>query len=261
MFGRLFFGRLVTGLFCLFVLLPILWLVYAAFLPAEAILQASLATWGWSLENFAALSGTGLGRALLVSGVVSGLTVFGQLVVGLGAAYALRAGLPAFGLVLLALALPTELLLVPLYRELQVLGLLDTLAALIIPFLASPLVIFLLFQSLRRLPWDLVEAARLDGASELGVVWRVLAPLLRPELVAAGILSFAAHWNLVLYPRVMAGEPRLYTVQVFLTELLRNRPLDWGLLGAAALVATLPLLALYVIFEKRIVTVFEASFK
>ena len=129
------------------------------------------------------------------------------------------------------------------------------------PFLASPLVIFLLFQSLRRLPWELVEAARLDGASEWGVLWRVLAPLLRPELVAAGILSFAAHWNLVLYPKVMAGEPRLYTVQVFLTELLRNQPLDWGLLGAAALVATLPLLALYILFEKRIVTVFETSFK
>jgi multiple sugar transport system permease protein len=123
------------------------------------------------------------------------------------------------------------------------------------------MVIFLLLQSLRRLPWELVEAARLDGAREAVIIWRILAPLLRPELIAAGILGFAAHWNLVLYPRVMAGVGELRTVQVFLIDLLRNHPLDWGLLGAAALVATLPLLLLYLLFEKRIIEVFEASFK
>ncbi len=255
------FNRLVTLVFCLFVALPILWLLYAAFLPAEAILSASLATWGFSLANFAALKDTGIWRALLVSLLASGLTVLGQLVFGLMAAYAIRAGLRVLGIVLLALALPSELLMVPLYRELQVLGLYDTLAALFVPFLASPLIIFLLLQSLRRLPWEMVEAARLDGAREVTIVWRILAPLLRPELVAAGILGFAAHWNLVLYPKIMTDDQKLYTVQVFLTELLRSRPLDWGILGAAALITTLPLLVLYVIFEKRIITIFETSFK
>ncbi|MBS3933053.1 MAG: carbohydrate ABC transporter permease [Truepera sp.] len=253
--------RIVTALFCLFVALPILWLLYAAFLPATAILQASLATWGFSLENFAALAETRIWRAMGVSLLASGLTVLGQLVIGLMAAYAIRSGAPLLGLVLVVLALPAELLMVPLYRQLQLAGLLDTLWALVLPFLASPMVIFLLLQSLRRLPWELVEAARLDGAREAVIIWRILAPLLRPELIAAGILGFAAHWNLVLYPRVMAGVGELRTVQVFLIDLLRNHPLDWGLLGAAALVATLPLLILYLIFEKRIIEVFEASFK
>jgi len=253
--------RIVTALFCLFVALPILWLLYAAFLPATAILQASLATWGFSLENFAALAETRIWRAMGVSLLASGLTVLGQLVIGLMAAYAIRSGAPLLGLVLVVLALPAELLMVPLYRQLQLAGLLDTLWALVLPFLASPMVIFLLLQSLRRLPWELVEAARLDGAREAVIIWRILAPLLRPELIAAGILGFAAHWNLVLYPRVMAGVGELQTVQVFLIDLLRNHPLDWGLLGAAALVATLPLLLLYLIFEKRIIEVFEASFK
>lgn len=253
--------RLITALFCLFVALPILWLLYAAFLPATAILQASLATWGFSLENFAALATTSIWRAMGVSLLASGLTVLGQLVIGLMAAYAIRSGAPLLGLVLVVLALPAELLLVPLYRQLQLLSLLDTLWALVLPFLASPMVIFLLLQSLRRLPWELVEAARLDGAREAVIIWRILAPLLRPELIAAGILGFAAHWNLVLYPRVMAGAGELQTVQVFLIDLLRNQPLDWGLLGAAALVATLPLLILYLIFEKRIIEVFETSFK
>lgn len=255
------FRRLVTALVCLFVLLPILWLLYAAFLPPEAVIQARLLPRGLSLANFAGLAETGVLRALGLSVLASGLTVAGQLAVGLAAAYAMRTGVRLLPLVLLVLALPAELLLVPLYRELQLFGLLDTFWALVLPFLASPLVIFLLYQSLRRLPWELVEAASLDGARHPTILLRVIAPLMRPELAAAAILGFAAHWNLVLYPKVMAGKRELWTVQVLLGELLRNRPLDWGLLGAAALVATLPILLLYLLFEEHIVKVFEASFK
>lgn len=255
------FQRLVTLIFCVFAALPILWLLYAAFLPPEAVLNARLVPSGLNLANFAALGGTGLWRALGISLLASGLTVVGQLTIGLAAAYAMRSGLKILPLVLLVLALPAELLLVPLYRELQLLGLLDTFWALVVPFLASPFVIFLLFQSLKRVPWELVEAASLDGAGQVATLFRVIAPLLRPELAAAGILGFAAHWNLVLFPKVMAGQRDLWTVQVFLNELLKNRPLDWGLLGAAAFVTTLPIVVLYVVFEERIVKVFEASFK
>ncbi len=252
--------RLVTAAVCVFVALPLAWLVYAAFLPAEALLRANIATFGFSLENFAGLAGSGLWRAMGVSFVASGLAVLGQVVFGLGAAYAIRNGARLLGLVLVLLALPTELLLVPLYRQLQTLSLIDTLGALVVPFLASPLVVFLLLQALRRLPWELVEAARLDGAGEVTIVARVVAPILRPEMLAASVLAFAAHWNLVLYPRVMTSEA-LWTVQVFLTELLRTRPFEWGLLGAAALVASSPILVLYIVFEKRIVATFEAGFR
>ena len=255
------FQRLVTFVFCIFAALPILWLLYSAFLPPEAVLNARLVPSGLSLANFAALSGTGLWRALGVSLLASGLTVAGQLLIGLAAAYAMRSGLRILPLILLVLALPAELLLVPLYRELQVFGLLNTFWALVAPFLASPFVIFLLFQSLKRVPWELVEAASLDGAGQTATLFRVVAPLLRPELAAAGILGFAAHWNLVLFPKVMAGQRELWTVQVFLNDLLKSRPLDWGLLGAAAFVTTLPIVILYVVFEERIVKVFEASFK
>jgi multiple sugar transport system permease protein len=255
------FQRCVTAVFCLFVALPILWLLYAAFLPPEAILSATLLPTGFSLANFGELAGTGIFRALGISLLASGLTIAGQLSIGLLAAYAMRAGLKLLPLILLVLALPSELLLVPLYRQLQMLSLLDTLWALILPFLASPLVIFLLFQSMKRLNWEMVEAASLDGASNLRIVSSIIAPLMRPELTAAGILGFAAHWNLVLFPRVMAAEENLWTVQVFLNELLRNRPLDWGLLGAAAFVTTLPLVILYVIFADRIIRVFETSFR
>lgn len=251
--------RLVTAVFVLFVALPLAWLVYAAFIPPEALVRASLATFGFSLENFAALAETALGRAMAVSLAATTSVVLAQLAFGLAAAYALRNGLRLQAAVMVLLALPSELLLVPLFRQLQGLGLLDSFGALVVPFLASPLVVFLLRQGLRRVPWEVVEAARLDGARELTVVARVIAPILRPELMATGVVAFAAHWNLVLYPRIMTTEP-LWTVQAFLTELLRARPFEWGLLGAAALVASLPLLVLYVAFERRIIETFEAGF-
>jgi len=252
--------RLVTAAFSAFVALPLLWLVYAAFIPPEALIRANLATFGFSLQNFAALAGTGLWRAMAVSFVATGTVVAAQLAFGLGAAYAIRNGLRLLALVMVLLALPSELLLVPLYRLLQGFRLLDSIGALVVPFLASPLVVFLLLQALRRVPWEVVEAARIDGAGELTIVARVVAPILRPELTATAVLAFAAHWNLVLYPRIMTGES-LWTVQAFLTELLRARAFEWGLLGAAALVASAPLLILYVVFEKRIIEVFESGFR
>jgi multiple sugar transport system permease protein len=252
--------RLVTAAFSAFVALPLLWLVYAAFIPPEALIRANLATFGFSLQNFAALAGTGLWRAMGVSFVATGTVVAAQLAFGLGAAYAIRNGLRLLALVMVLLALPSELLLVPLYRLLQGFRLLDSIGALVVPFLASPLVVFLLLQALRRVPWEVVEAARLDGAGEVTIVARVVAPILRPELTATAVLAFAAHWNLVLYPRIMTSES-LWTVQAFLTELLRARAFEWGLLGAAALVASAPLLILYVVFEKRIIEVFESGFR
>ena len=114
--------RLITVLACVFVALPLAWLVYAAFIPAEALIAANIATFGVTLENFAALGNTGLWRAMGVSVLASGLAVAGQLAFGLGAAYAIRNGARLLGLVLLLMAIPSELLLVPLYRQLQGLG-------------------------------------------------------------------------------------------------------------------------------------------
>jgi multiple sugar transport system permease protein len=252
--------RLITALFVVFVALPIAWLIYAAFIPAEALISANLATFGFTLENFSLLSGAGVWRAMAISLSATSLVVLAQLTFGLGAAYAIRSGLRILAWVMVLLALPTELLLVPLYRQLQQMSLIDTFGALVLPFLASPLVIFLLLQALRRIPWEVVEAARLDGAGEVSIVARIIAPILRPELLATGVLAFAAHWNLVLYPRIVTGES-LWTVQALLAELLRSRQFEWGLLGAAALVASVPLLVLYVLFERRLIEVFESGFR
>lgn len=257
----LIINRAITIVFCLFVALPLLLLIYVSFLSPDAL---SITTFNFSLENFVTIIKTEIWQALGVSLFASGLVVIGQLIIGLMAAYSIRMGFNILGIILIALALPSELLMVPLYGELQFLGLLNTLGAIIIPFLASPLVIFLLLQGLKRLPLNTIEAARLDGAGEFVIVWRIVAPLLAPEILAAGILGFAAHWNLVLFPKIMIGlsmETNLRTIQVFLDNLAKSNSFNFGLLGAASLITTLPLIIFYIVFEKRIITVFENSFK
>nr|WP_246351537.1 carbohydrate ABC transporter permease [Deinobacterium chartae] len=252
--------KALTAVVVALVLVPLLWLAYSAFLPREALYSGQPLTLRLSFENFRNLAPLGLERPLVVSLLASSAVVLLQLMIALPAAYALRSGARMLGLFLLALAIPAELLLVPLYGLLQSLKLLATPWALVLPFAASPFAVFLLYQGLLRQPWAYVEAARIDGAGELTIMTRIMAPLLRAELAAAGVLAFAAHWNLVLYPRVVA--PETYpTVQVALANLLRSSGNDWGLLGAAALVTSLPIVLLYFAFEKQISKTFQGGIK
>lgn len=155
---------------------------------------------GFSLENVRALAREGFwGRLLFSLGVSSGAVAL-ELFTALFAAYALRAGLGLLPFYLVLMAIPAELLLVPLYGVLKDLSLLETFWALLLPFAASPFVIYLVYQGMRAVPEELLEAAKLDGAGHRVLLFRILLPLVRPTLVAAGVLAFAAHWNLVLYP-------------------------------------------------------------
>ncbi|AMA75011.1 ABC transporter permease [Thermus parvatiensis] len=244
------------------VLLPFLWMAYAAFMPKEAVYSGEIfSKVGFSLENVRGLAKEGFWERLLFSLGLSSTVVFLQLLTGLLAAYALRAGLGLLPFYLVLMAVPTELLLVPLYGVLKNLALLETFWALLLPFAASPFVIYLVYQGMRAVPEELLEAAKLDGAGHRVLLFRILLPLVRPTLVAAGVLAFAAHWNLVLYPRVVVSDPGLWTLQTWLTDLQRKYPTDWGLLSAAALFSVLPIALLYLLFERRVVATFEEGLK
>ena len=244
----------------LLVLLPFLWMAYAAFLPPEAVYADAGWGLGFTLENVKRLAPLGFWPRLGFSLLVSGAVALAQVLTALLAAYALWNGLRLWAVFLFTLAIPAELLLVPRFGVLHQLRLLDTPWALVLPFAASPFTVLLVYQAMRALPYSLVEAARIDGAGEGRILFGVVAPLVFPNLVAAGVLAFAAHWNLVLFPRVVVGE-RYWTLQVWIADLTRRYPADWPLLSAAALMSTLPLLLLYLLFERRIVETFEGSVK
>jgi multiple sugar transport system permease protein len=255
-------GRIVVGLMVVFVVLPIVWLAYSSFIPKEALFKPDVTIpVGFTLQNYLELPFKELIRPLLLSLLLSSIVAGLQVLIALPAAFAIRAGTNVLPLYLFLLSVPAELLLVPLYGLLKDLNLLNNPLALVLPFLASPFTVFLLYGGVVKLPWAYIEAAKLDGATNLQILSRVIAPLLRPEMTAASVLAFAAHWNLVLYPKIVLNDKNWATVQVALTELLQKDPNNWGALGAAAMLTSLPILVLYALFERRVTRVIEGGLK
>jgi multiple sugar transport system permease protein len=157
------------------------------------------------------------------------------------------------GLVLATLMLPGAAILVPQFVLMSALGLVNSYPALILPFLAGPFGVFLTRQFFSGLPDELLEAARMDGASEFRIFWQIAMPLAGPVLATLGILTFLGSWNSFIYPLVMAQEPEMYTLPVALATFATGQyQADHGMLMAGALVLVLPILILFVLLQRWI---------
>jgi sn-glycerol 3-phosphate transport system permease protein len=181
-----------------------------------------------------------------------------QIAIALPAAYALaklqfrRRGL-AFGFLLSALLIPAELRFVPTFTLFSAVGLVNTLPALVLPFAVSAFGIFLLRQALLSVPDSLIEAARLDGASELQIVYRLLPPILAPALTAFFLVSFVHHWNDYFWPLVMTVDDRVRTLPLGIA-LLREQGsgIRWHIVMAGNTLLSLPALLLFALTQKHL---------
>lgn len=181
-----------------------------------------------------------------------------QIAIALPAAYALaklrfRARPLAFGFLLSALLIPAELRFVPTFTLFSSLGLVNTLPALVLPFAVSAFGTFLLRQALLSVPDSLFEAARLDGAGELHIVYRLLPPLLAPSLVAFFLVSFVHHWNDYFWPLVMTVDDSVRTLPLGVA-LLREQGsgVRWHIVMAGNVLLSLPALALFALTQKHL---------
>ena len=157
------------------------------------------------------------------------------------------------GLVLATLMLPGAAILVPQFVLMSALGLVNSYPALILPFLAGPFGVFLTRQFFSGLPDELLEAARMDGASEFRIFWTIAMPLAGPVLATLGILTFLGSWNAFIYPLVMAQEPEMYTLPVALATFATGQyQADHGMLMAGALILVLPILIIFVVLQRWI---------
>ncbi len=158
-----------------------------------------------------------------------------------------------FGIFLSVLLVPSQLLIIPQYQIIQNLGLLNTLPALFLPGLFSAFGTFLLRQFFLALPMELEEAARLDGANPLRIYWSVLLPLARPGLVALGILTMIWSWNDLLWPLIVNTDPNKLTLSVGLASLQGQFQTDYPVLMAGSLLATIPVILVFIIMQKQVV--------
>lgn len=244
-------------------LAPFIWMVLTSLKPADEIFTREFSLLPSRLalvENYTqALTKVPLLRYLWNGVVVCAAILVLQIVVALPAAYAFakldfRGKTWAWRLVLLALMIPHQATAIPIYVMLHHLGLLNTLSALIVPFIISAFGIFLMRQFFRTVPDDLIHAARLDGMSELELVWRVMLPTAIPALFAFSIFSVVWHWNDYFWPLLVIASPELATPPLG-TMFFRNEEAgtDYGPLMAGTVLITAPLVLFFIAAQKRFI--------
>ena len=181
-----------------------------------------------------------------------------QIALALPAGYALAklrfVGRPAaFGLVLACLLIPAQVTFVPVFTMLGAAGLVNTFGALVLPFGASALGTFLVRQALLSVPDEIIEAARMDGAGEITIVYRLLAPMIRPTLAALFLFSFVFHYNDYFWPLVMTTDDHVRTLPLAIA-LLREQGtgVRWHIVMAGNVMLSLPVLAVFAVAQKQI---------
>lgn len=197
----------------------------------------------------------------LLNGVFVTLSIFFiQVLVSLPAAYALSklrwwGRETVFNLVLFSLLIPVHAIALPLYIMLSKVGLVNTYAALIVPWTISVFGIFLMRQFFKTVPDDLIDAARLDGLSELSIVWRVMLPTAIPALLAFAIFSVVAHWNDYFWPRVViTGNRELFTPPLGLREFKGDADGSaWGPMMATATIIVTPLIVAFFLAQRKFI--------
>lgn len=212
-----------------------------------------------TLANYAALGDAGFGRALVVTALVTATVLLGQLTFSVLAAYAFaRLSFPGrealFWVYLATLMVPATVTVVPLYLMMAEAGLRNTFWALVLPFLfGSPYAIFLLREHFRAIPADLINAARLDGATTLDVLVHVVVPASRPILATLAMITVVSQWNNFMWPLVITSGPRWQVLTVATAGLQSRYDAQWTVVMAATTVAIVPLLALFVVLGRHLV--------
>jgi multiple sugar transport system permease protein len=158
-----------------------------------------------------------------------------------------------FASVLVVMMVPAYVVMIPLYRLIVIFGWINTYFALVVPFLVTPFGIFFLRQYIAELPVELEEAARIDGASTFAIIHRVIFPLARPALVVLFIYQFLTTWNSFLFPFIFTNTETLRTLPIALTFFQGKQSVDLGHLMAGAGLSALPVLLLFIVFQRKII--------
>ncbi len=262
---RKIFSRLliwvILGIGAVAVLLPFYWLVITSFKEQKEILslpitwfplQPTLKHWirAFSVANF----GRYFFNSTFLAAILTSANVLTSAIAGFVFAKYRFPGRDAIFLFILGgLMIPFFVPLIPLYEMMVAFKWNNTFWAIIIPSLYSPLGIFLMRQYIYSIPDDLLDAARVDGASEFKIFLRIVLPLCKPALAALAVFVLITNWNDFLWPFIVLDEPRFWTLPVGLARLRGRFGTDFGLVMAASTLTILPLLVFFFAAQKRII--------
>lgn len=254
-------------------LFPLYWIVIGAFKPAVDIYSAEPVWWPteWTMANFQKLfnrtapmfrifgiegpTGAAAIRWLINTVYMAVMSMLLTCITASMAGYALakkrfRGRGIIFGLIVCAMALPKQVILVPLLKEMSGLHLYDTMWALIFPTVGWPFGVFLMKQFSESIPSEMLEAARIDGASELRTFGTVVIPLVKPGIGALAIFTFINAWNDYFMQLIMLKSNENFTISMGISTLMGESSVDMGMLMAGAALAAAPIIIVFLIFQK-----------
>lgn len=250
---------LVLSVYAFVLVLPLLTLFSASFRS-----DAELYTRSWipphpTLESYhRALTQFPIVQFLLNSLVVASTITAGVVLLSLTTGYALaripfRGQALIFGVVVGLLLMPGEVTFLPLYLLISRMGWIDSYWALVVPFLASPLGIFLMRQFMKGLPQELFDAARMDGAGHLRMLWHVAIPLSAPAVGALAALTFLSAWNMYLWPLIVTKSREMQTAQIAVQMIVNDEVTRYNVVAAGAVIVLLPTLIIFLVAQRAFV--------
>lgn len=239
-------------------LAPLVWMLSVSLMHAgeASTFPPPLLPDSATLDNYRQLFGRmGMGRYMANSFLIASATTLLSLLFNVTAGYAFAklqfAGRErTFAALLGALVIPGQVAMMPLFLLLKQVGLINTYAGAIVPGMAGIFGIFLVRQYARTLPDELLEAARIDGASEWRIFWQIVLPTLKPVLVTLAIFSFLGSWNDFMWPLIVLSDDQLHTLPVALASLSREHVQDNELMMAGSVVTVLPVLGLFLLLQR-----------
>lgn len=246
---------IVTTVIALF---PMYWLFANAFTPITSTPPLTpIIIPGFKLDNFERLLVNNkfylnwMANSLIVAFVITAFHAVFDTLAGYAFAKKQFPGRNLFFILILStLMIPIHVTFIPLYIINRQLGLIDSLWALILPGTAWVFGIFLMRQYIQTLPSELLDAARIDGASEIGVFRHIIFPLSRPAVAALAIFTFVRSWNDFLWPVIALNKPQNYTLTVGVANLQGEFMTDWGIIFSGAALAALPMVIFFLLFQK-----------
>jgi multiple sugar transport system permease protein len=257
LFNRVCLGVLIA--FALFWLIPVAWAIDTALKPNA---ETTKVTWGIDNPTFAAFTRvfqeTDMANWYVSSFITSALTALTVVVAGSMAAFALsrmrfRYKNFVFWFILIGIMIPGQVLIVPHFREFDIMHLLNTYWAVILPQAPTAIAVFIFKQFFDGLPRDLDDAAKVDGASYFRIYRTVALPLARPAVAAVAIFTFVTTWNNLLWPLLVLSNPKIMTVPVGMATVQGNFGIRYADTMATAVLGALPLVVVFLLFQRHIV--------
>lgn len=241
-------------------LFPLLWFLLSSFKTGGDLFTypLSLLPREWSLDGYArALERVDFVRyftnTFVVAALTTALTVFFCATTGYALAKYKSPWLSVLALCILSTTmLPGEVILSPMFSVIKDLGLYNSLGGIILPSILTPTGVFMFRQFFITVPDELLDSARIDGARELTIFFRIMLPIAKPIVLTLAIISFQWRWNDYIFPLIVLNNPKNFTLQIALRQLIGAQNIDWAILLAASVLSIIPLVVIYLVFQKYI---------